>query len=120
MLYKFVMGLLVVALFALAVGLSEWRDRAFQEKIDKADARLAAMTAEHEASMKAAQKAMEQREAILEREKEKLCAAQAAMGLHPDFCSIAIPDDLRLWENAPNDADGADTLPPAGKPARAD
>ena len=123
MAYKIFMSILVGLLFVLAVALSEYRDSVFQarfdapqDKIDEAEARLREMTKEHRRSLAAAQAAMREREAILEREKDKFCAAQFAIGNNPDFCRIDIPDAFRLlWQGdeALVNASGH-SVPPAG------
>lgn len=99
MMYKAFMVFLVGLLFALAISLSECRDRAFQAKIDEAESKLKAMTEEHARSMEIAQRAMARREEVLEREREKICRAQEAMGENSDFCDMPLPDGLRLLFN---------------------
>lgn len=111
MIYKTAMAALIILLFVLSVALSEWRDSVFQEKIDHAENEMREMARDHARAMDAAQKAMAAREAVLEREREKICRAQKTLGNNPDFCAMPLPDDVRLLfrENDENSA-----LPAAG------
>lgn len=118
MIYKAVMALMVITLFGMAISLSECRDQAFQAKIEESERKLQEMADEHARSIEIAQRAMARREEVLEREREKVCRAQAAMGENSDFCDMDIPDSLRLLfeENAGTDHD---SLPATGNPAPA-
>lgn len=101
--------LLAAMLFFFASWIGNWSQNATlkeqlehkEELLTKKEEQMTRMHADHMLAMNAATEALKLRKEIAVYERERMCAAEKALGKNPDYCNEPVPDDLRLlWQES--------------------
>ena len=108
--------LLAAMLFFFASWIGSWSENNSlqaqiahkEELLDKKEAQIVRMHSDHLMAMNAAKEALQLRKEIGEYERERMCAAEKALGKNSDYCDGLVPDDVRLlWpQDKPPGASG--------------
>lgn len=100
--------LLAALVFCFASWVGNWSENTHlrdqlahkEEQLEKKEEQLAQMHSDHVMAMNAAAEAIKVRKEITDYERQRMCAAEKALGKNSAYCDGLVPDDvLLLWKD---------------------